>query len=291
MRTSNEINNTIGVDNYSFEQNRVDAVTSVEKFVTSICGDRPASHNHLHMFKVRDNAISILSWMIVQYYLIVALVTSILYGLCMITLLEAFIFATICCFIIMINVDSLKFMVEIVALLHDVADHKYVEDDPSLITQLNNFLLKLTSNTSYKLLVKGTVFYHLFTPDTIIKIIDRISFSRQAKYGTQNWYASLGIWGVLIRDIVSDGDKLEAIGKNGINRCRDFTMELFEKQKIEYTNEMVESNIIKHYHEKLKLIASYGYMRTLPGFIRAQILDRDMQECIRSYQSYQSYQS
>lgn len=287
MRSFNEINNNVAnvnSDNYGFEQNRADAIKTIENFVITICGNRPASHNHHHMFKVRDNANSILSWMIIQYYLTITLITSIMYGLGMTTLFGAFIFEMICCFIIMINVDALKFMVEIVALLHDVADHKYVEDDPTLTTQVNNFLGKLTTNSSYKLLVKGTVFYHLFNPDTINKIIERISFSRQAKYGTQNWYASLGIWGVLIRDIVSDGDKLEAIGKNGINRCRDFTMELFEKQKIEYTDEMVEINIVKHYHEKLKLIASYGYIRTFPGFIRAQILDRDMQECIKSYQ-------
>lgn len=284
MKTFNEIDK-VNIDINLFEQNRTDAIKTVENFVKNICGDRPASHNHLHMLKVRDNSSSILSWIIIQYYLTVVLITSIMYGLNIITLFGAFIFETIFCLIIMINVDALKFMVEIVALLHDVIDHKYVEDDPTLTTQLNSFLLKLTSNPLYQLLVKGTVFYHLFNPDTIVKIIDRISFSRQAKYGTQNWYATLGIWGVLIRDIVSDGDKLEAIGKNGIDRCRDFTIESFEKQQIEFTDEKVRWKIVHHYHEKLKLIASYGYMRTLPGLIRAQILDSEMQSCIKSYRS------
>jgi hypothetical protein len=259
------------------------AVTLIEKFVETKCSERPPSHNHLHMFKVRDNSRYILTKMVGLYYLIVFLFSLIMYGTCIFNIGIALLFNTICCIFIAFNFGALSFMVDLIALLHDVADHKYVEDDPTLAVELNNFLSQITSNDEYKSIVQETVFYNLFNPIAIINIIERISFSRQNKYGTNNWYSLLGLWGVLIRNIVSDADKLEAIGKDGIDRCRDFTIESFSNQQIDYTQEMVRDNIIKHYHEKLKLVASYGYMRTLPGWLCAQFLDKEMREYMETF--------
>lgn len=255
-------------------------IKQIEDFVKKICGDRPPSHNHLHMFKVRDNAKTILSWMITLYYVFVIALSSTMYVFKFISLFSSFVLECILLCFLVRNRDALKFMVELAALLHNVTDHKYVDENPDLTRNLSSFLTQLTSNPEYKRIVHNTVFEYLFNPKMIIDIIERISFSRQKKYGTSKFYSTLGLWGVLVRHIVSDADKLEAIGKKGIERCKEYTIEHFMTEKIYYTPEMVNKNIVKHYHEKLKLIASSEYMKTLPGWVYAQMLDREMNQII-----------
>lgn len=259
------------------------AIQSIEQFVKTTCGDRPPTHNHLHMYKVRDNARWIFTWTIIYYYLMVGIIALILNGFGLISLSTSLILETICCTFIAFNEDALIFMVTTVTLLHDVADHKYVEEDSSLTAKLNDFLSKFTLNFDNQSIVSGTVFYYLFNPVMIINIIERISFSRQKKYGTSKWNSTLGIWGVLVRNIVSDADKFEAIGIEGLDRCKDYTIESFVDKKIEFTTKMVKDNVVQHYHDKLKLLASSEYMKTLPGWIYAQKLNRDMQSYISSF--------
>jgi len=178
------------------------------------------------------------------------------------------------------HLDAIILIVNIVSLLHDVADHKYIEEDPSLDEKVIIFLTKLTTNPPYTKQFKGTIVEQLFDVGIIKGIIDRISFSRQKKYGTVDWYL-LGMWGVLIRNIVSDADKFEAMN---IKRCEDYTRELFTKQNKSCDDISIRNAVVQHYHEKLKLLATSEYMKTFPGWIYAQMyLDPQMQKSLRIY--------
>lgn len=94
-----------------------------------------------------------------------------------------------------------------VAWLHDVADHKY-EIDNMYLAKVNRFLLEIYDQ-------KTTIF--------LINIIDRISYSKEYSKVENNleldWKNILNEDGLFIRNIVSDADKLEALGKNGLDRC------------------------------------------------------------------------
>jgi hypothetical protein len=92
--------------------------------------------------------------------------------------------------------------ITITAWLHDVNDHKY-NDTLLMKNKMKQFINNdlLLDNTETNL---------------ILNIIDRISYSKENKIrqsnGMLDWYKVLGNKGCIIRDIVSDADKLEAIG-------------------------------------------------------------------------------
>lgn len=259
------------------------AITDVENFVIDVCDKRPPSHNHLHMMKVRNNALSILLWLIIMFIFCMYIVSDVAHKLNFIGSYGVVIINIIGLFLLVKHIDAITLMVNIVALLHDVADHKYIEEDPYLIEKLNLFLTQLVTNPIYINQVKGTVVEHLFDVRMIKEIIERISFSRQKIKGTKDWYNTLGLWGLLIRHIVSDGDKFEAIGKNGVYRCKDYTLEVFAKQNKTVDAKSVRDAVVEHYHEKLKLLATSEYMKTPPGWIYAKIfLDPEMQSAIKS---------
>ena len=56
------------------------------------------------------------------------------------------------------------------------------------------------------------------------------------------------------RDIVSDADKLDAVGYAGIERCRDFS----KHRAPNASCEEIEENVVEHMHDKLlKLLDQY----------------------------------
>jgi uncharacterized protein len=173
----------------------------------------------------------------------------------------------------MFDFQTLLFIVRVVALLHDVADHKYVKIDPSLKEKFNVYIQKFTTR---KRTVKGTIYCHLFTAEMISAIIDRISFSRQKEKGTSDWIPTLGYLGYLVRNIVSDADKLEAIGAAGIDRCVSYTIEIYEHKNIPAFAKNVHKDVETHYNEKLKIISSCEYMKTPFGWLYAKLMDREM---------------
>jgi len=242
------------------------------------------------MFKVRDNADKIIFGLAMMYYVLMFGISTSCYMMGVFSSLDALIFDwSMLLFAMCIDkhVDALILIVDTTALLHDVADHKYKELDPTLQDKLHNFLDQQTSDPDNKSQVDGTLFDHLYNTDTILNIIERISFSRQQKFGKTDWYEVLGTWGILVRNIVSDADKLEAIGKTGIERCRDYTIEIYERDHPNHhsesnpnKNQIIKKGIIDHYNEKLKILASYRYVRTIPGWIWAQYLNREMEVCI-----------
>jgi uncharacterized protein len=128
--------------------------------------------------------------------------------------------------------------VMIVSWLHDVADHKY-DWDGILKLKVENFL----NNISNKVLL-------------LMNIIDRISYSKEDEALKSNskldWDEVLGDYGCIIRNIVSDADKLEALGKIGFERCVEYGKISYKKK---YGNDMPNNILIyevkKHANEKL----------------------------------------
>lgn len=273
-------NNTFS-NNDVFAPKRI-KLDELENFVIEKCGKRPPSHNDQHMRTVKNNAdiITTLCYLLFAFaysYVIVSLyrfspIHNALMHL-LITFINILVFILIDDFI---DLHNLTFMVKIVAWLHDVADHKYIEKEPHLKEELADFLQRFTTDIHNQRLMEYSKYKYLCNPQMIMAIIDRISFSRQKKLGTSDWYKTLGIHGCFVRNIVSDADKLEAIGKAGIDRCRDYTIEKLTHEGKEITTEIIYNDVETHYHEKLKLIASMTYMKTIPGWCCAQILAIEM---------------
>ena len=143
-------------------------------------------------------------------------------------------------------------LVLIVGWLHDVRDHKY----PNSISQeeLENFILTIEPDNV----------------QIICKMIDNISWSKEAK----------GLRKLLpepyqtVLDIVSDADRLEALGKIGIERCEIFTRE---------HGGVVPADVITHCHEKLLRILPEGFIKTNYGKILAQPLHQEIVDYVRIY--------
>lgn len=120
------------------------------------------------------------------------------------------------------------------AMLHDVIDHKYQKLNKSIPREL----------------LRSYIERHFDLPDTkrFFEVIDNISYSKQKNKLPQNKD--------LIYMIVSDADKLEALGNSGIKRCYNFAKilhpEADEKQLTQY--------VIEHCHEKLLTLHEYLYL-------------------------------
>jgi HD superfamily phosphodiesterase len=129
------------------------------------------------------------------------------------------------------------------AWLHDVADHKY-DHDGTLEQRLDDF-----------------GFANILNYEEIKNVIKYVSFSTENKAiiaGTPlNFPEILGAYYSQIRDIVSDADKLEAIGTIGIKRCIEYTTHTNPT----YTQTQIINDVKKHAHEKLLRIASQ-FIRT-----------------------------
>lgn len=214
-------------------------MSKLEKFVIETVGHRSASHSDEHMRVVVNNSRKIYEHT---------------YGE---EMLE----------------NPMYLLTATVAWLHDVADHKYLCHDPSLKQKVADFLDKFTED--YKHLVKGSDVEYLYTTEKIQAIIDRISYSKEKKNGDNDWNGILGDMGIKIRNIVSDADKIEAIGKVGIQRCVRYAAEKLEQENIEATKERVFDHVFAHYNDKLKHLSS-KYMRTEFGKKWAATLDEEM---------------
>ncbi|AYV78160.1 MAG: metal dependent phosphohydrolase [Edafosvirus sp.] len=150
-------------------------------------------------------------------------------------------------------------MVIIVALLHDVADHKY-DKDGKIKKNIINFLNKTVPDDA----------------ELITDIIDRISYSKENKAIKNNekldWEEKLGQDGLFIRNIVSDADKLEAIGKKGIDRCVEYTKVIDGNNLSEIE---INKKVVEHAKEKLLRLKD-EFIRTPSGKEMAEPLHNEM---------------
>jgi hypothetical protein len=109
----------------------------LEQFVTHVCHMRPSSHNQVHVKRVVAN-----TWAILDGYLKIVLILGAVIMLSL-AYFSVALSAGISCLLFFIII--LQFLPELalvcltVAWLHDVADHKYISQDPTLRPALNTF--------------------------------------------------------------------------------------------------------------------------------------------------------
>jgi HD superfamily phosphodiesterase len=161
--------------------------------------------------------------------------------------------------------ESGNFMLDAitVAWLHDVADHKY-DKDGSLEQRMDDF---------------GRA-NNIWNYEEVKRVIKYISYSSENKAilaGTPlDFTAILGAYYSQIRHIVSDADKLEAIGKIGISRALEYTREANPS----YSEAQVIADVHKHAHEKLLRLAS-EFIRTPLARVLAHEKHNEMIEELR----------
>jgi uncharacterized protein len=155
--------------------------------------------------------------------------------------------------------NNLKLDAITVAWLHDIADHKFDDEAGTLQQRLDAF--GETHIPNYK---------------DIKQVIKYVSFSTENKAiqaGTPHDYdALLTPYYALVRHIVSDADKLEAIGQIGITRALTYT----RHANPTYTESQVIAEVMKHAHEKLLRLAS-EFIRTPTGRKIAQQRHKEME--------------
>lgn len=137
------------------------------------------------------------------------------------------------------------------AMLHDICDHKY----PNSIkeSELIKFIIDGLGDTKC---------------ERVMNIINNVSFSKQIK-GLRK---ELQYPDNIHLDIISDADRLEAIGQIGIDRCIKYTRA---------SGGQVPEDVIKHCHEKL-LILKDKYIVTSIGKQIAEPLHNIILEYIKS---------
>jgi uncharacterized protein len=155
-----------------------------------------------------------------------------------------------------LNTDRITSLIVAVALLHDVADHKYgdVERQTGL---MKNELDKYFCGDDVTL---------------ILDIINKISYSKEAKIrssGVIPTWDELGLEGKMVRNIVSDADKLEAIGVIGVIRCMQFTTEKLKEKGEPASAAILVNRLVEHGHEKLFILKD-EYIMTRAGKALAQ---------------------
>ena len=141
-----------------------------------------------------------------------------------------------------------KLIVLASALLHDAYDHKYVKekDMDNVINQIKNDLVSIG-----------------FTErdcDIVIEIIDNISYSKEKKLRMKGKKVELGSL-QRYRNIVSDADKIEALGTDGVVRMIHYLCHKNPKATME---EHIK-HIREHCDEKLYILIKKRYIRTLKG--------------------------
>ncbi|KAG5469319.1 hypothetical protein LSCM1_02534 [Leishmania martiniquensis] len=245
-------------------------------FVASACAGRDASHGLAHMRKVTEQAILL--------YLMDAAGAA-----------EPG------------EIAGVLYRIILVGMLHDVADHKY-DADGTLLSLVTTFaateaamLVAHAANTESSCFcvplphVKagaGEEEKARLVTQLLLTSLDAISYSKEAARGMR-WFVpalsdgvetvgSKGSSWVAVRDYVSDSDKLEAIGGDGLLRCYEYTCAHYRAEALaqgalkssqpssEMTaprapsaerqlEAMLLREVVKHFDEKLK--------RLLPVFI------------------------
>ena len=155
--------------------------------------------------------------------------------------------------------------IEAAALFHDLWDHKYL--NPSSMEY------KITKD-KFKYELKMLLFSEQEIKDIEI-IINNISLSREMKLRSNDKLLSLHHL-QLMRDIVSDADKLEMLGISGIERIIEFQMYKYPNTK----SHELKSIVKKVYNTKISKLLDENYIKTEPGRDMARPLMNEMKNFI-----------
>ncbi len=143
-------------------------------------------------------------------------------------------------------------LILIVTILHEMHDSKYQETDASIQLSL---LLDGIINDSEK-------------TKRIISIVENVSYSKEVK-GLRK---ELGFLDQCYLNYVSDADRLDAIGKNGLKRCLAYT-----RSKNPDSEEWeIKKKARDHFDEKLNRLVPDGRFHTVRGAQIAEILHDEM---------------
>lgn len=128
----------------------------------------------------------------------------------------------------------------IVSWLHDVADHKY-DTSGVLMSKMTKFVESIVCDQDAK---------------CILQCIKMVSFSAEKKNGYLYYEEVLPPDWVIVRNIASDADKLEALGEIGIERCAGYARELWKQQHPDkpVDEENVLEHVWQHAQDKLLLL-------------------------------------
>ncbi|KAL2329147.1 hypothetical protein Fmac_022574 [Flemingia macrophylla] len=161
-------------------------------------------------------------------------------------------------------------IVELAALLHDIADYKYLTD-PSQENIVHNFLDQEGIHQNIKV--------------KILNIIKGMGFKEEVTgNGNSEWSPEFGV--------VQDADRLDAIGAIGIARCFTFggsrksllhdpaIPPRSDLSKEQYMNKE-EQTTINHFHEKLLKLKDM--MKTKAGERRAERRHKFMEEFVKEF--------
>ena len=121
--------------------------------------------------------------------------------------------------------------------------------------------------------------------------IDPKSLTAHQRELFRTYGEELGEQAQIVRDIVSDADKIEAIGLRGVDRCWQYSEELWEKkvhsEGLAHDDEeakikWIKARVVEHYHEKLKILGS-EYIKTESGRKLADLLNSEMETAVRKF--------
>ena len=152
--------------------------------------------------------------------------------------------------------------VVLVAMLHDVNDHKYDKDGSlgkvveSFVAETAQAFLNSLSSSSDDDSPSAASIAKL-----VMNTISAISYSKEKKRGMRWFEKELpGDW-TLVRDAVSDADKLEAIGASGLVRSFEYNAcvlhetgelaHMIAKNGTEGTRQAIAQNVVEHADDKL----------------------------------------
>eukprot|EP00388_Colpodella_angusta_P000605 GDKJ01002131.1.p1 GENE.GDKJ01002131.1~~GDKJ01002131.1.p1 ORF type:complete len:277 (-),score=57.93 GDKJ01002131.1:59-766(-) len=158
------------------------------------------------------------------------------------------------------------------SLLHDVVDHKYSDSADAQVFS------KLLANLDPKVV------------KIIEDIIAGVSYSKEVKNGLKHleeYESELPFF--LMRNIVSDADKIDAIGDIGIRRCGIYTLNKILPNGADYNTPEVEKVVLKrivdHCDEKL-LVLHENFIRTGTGKAFARHLHKDVENYAKATRDF-----
>ena len=155
----------------------------------------------------------------------------------------------------------------IASLGHDIWDHKYVSE--YLIDEIK----KCFDNDMLEMGILAS------DRELIIRIIDNISFSKEFIMRQNGEEFDLEVPEERLRNIVSDADKLEALGAICIKRMIEYDIHI--KKTDNTDNIQAHFNHIKyHFQNKLSRLITDNYIKTQTGIRLAKPLMTQMRDII-----------
>lgn len=168
--------------------------------------------------------------------------------------------------------DQLTLTIYTCAWLNDFVNHNY-DKNGDLKVILHNF-------------VQYFSFKNKLIAQYILNIIDNISFPKEKEARNNNKYPFEHLNDIerYIRNIVSDAEKLEEIGPNGIIRAIKYAKSLEPNISLKELYIKVE----KHCWEKLYLLKD-KYIITSPAKYKAQPLHSEMEQIMGKYKDFKKF--